>query len=74
MARARTTQVEGMVRERTALLATTHGDVVEATQRVSILGDELMATHWARDAAEEKILSLAAKLATTDKRWEATEE
>jgi hypothetical protein len=38
MARACAVQVEGMARERAALLATAYGEVVKATQRVSTLG------------------------------------
>jgi hypothetical protein len=48
------------------LLAATRGEAVEVTQRVSILGDELVAARRAQDAVEEKILSLTAKVATTD--------
>jgi hypothetical protein len=45
MVRAHAVQAHGMAREKTALLATTNGEAVEATQRVSILGDELVATY-----------------------------
>jgi hypothetical protein len=65
MVRAHATQAHGMAREKTALLATANGEAVEATQRVSILGDELVATYQAQDAAEEKVSSLATKAATT---------
>jgi hypothetical protein len=60
MVRAHTAQAEGMAWEKTVLLATGHSEAVEATRRVSILGDELVTTCWAWDAAEEKVSSLAA--------------
>jgi hypothetical protein len=66
MAGARAAHAKGMAQEKTVLLAATHGEAVEVTQRVSILGDELMAARRAQDAVEEKILSLTAKVATTD--------
>jgi hypothetical protein len=66
MARARTAQAEGMAWEKTTLLVTTLGEVVEVTQRVSVLGDELVAMRWAQDVAEEEVSSLVAKVATTD--------
>jgi hypothetical protein len=62
MARACAVQVEGMARERAALLATTRGEVVEATQRVSTSGDELATIRQAKDAAEVIILSLEAEV------------
>jgi hypothetical protein len=68
MVRARTAQAEGMAREKTTLLVTTLGEAVEVTQRVSVLGDELVAMRWAQDVAEEEVLSLVAKVATTDQR------
>jgi chromosome segregation ATPase len=74
MLSARAAHAEGMAREKIVLLATTRGEVAEATQRVSILGDELMAARRAWDVAEEKISSLMTKAATTDQRWEAVEE
>jgi hypothetical protein len=63
-----------MAWEKTALLVTAHSEAVEVTQRASILGDELVAVRRARDAAEEKVSNLAAKVATTDQRQEAAEE
>jgi hypothetical protein len=63
-----------MTREKAVLLATVNGEVVEVTGRVSTLGDELVTVHRARDVAEEKVLSLAAKTAMTDRQWEAAEE
>jgi hypothetical protein len=66
MARACTAQAEGMAREKTTLLVTTLGEVVEVTQRVSVLGDELVAMRRAQDVAEEEVSSLVAKVATTD--------
>jgi hypothetical protein len=72
MVRVRAAQAEGMVREKIALLATTHGEAVEVTQRVSILRDDLVVVGRAQDAAKEKALSLAAKAAMTDQRREAT--
>jgi hypothetical protein len=74
MVRVRAAQAEGMVWEKIALLATTHGEAVEVTQRVSILRDDLVVVGRAQDAAKEKALSLAAKAAMTDQRREATEE
>jgi hypothetical protein len=59
MVKARTTQAEGMAQEKTALLVTAHSEAVEATQRVSILGDKFVAARWARVAVEGKVLSLA---------------
>jgi hypothetical protein len=44
MVEARATQAERMAREKTILLATTHGEVVEVAQRVFVIGDGLMAT------------------------------
>jgi formylmethanofuran dehydrogenase subunit A len=44
MARAHAAQVEGMAREKATLLATAHDEVARATQRVSILGDQLVTT------------------------------
>jgi hypothetical protein len=74
MVKARATQAEGMAQEKTALLVTAHSEVVEATQRVSILGDKFVATRWARVAAEGKVSSLAAKVAMGEQRWEAAKE
>jgi hypothetical protein len=53
------------------LLATAHGEGIEVTQRVSVLGDELVAARWALDVDEEKVLSLAAKAAIADQRRKA---
>jgi hypothetical protein len=44
------------------------------TQRVSDLGNHLVTACQAKDAAEKKISSLMFKVATTNQRWEATEE
>jgi hypothetical protein len=74
MARAHTTQVEGMAQENVVLLATTHDEAAEATHRVSILEGELATTHQAKDAAEEKISSLEAKVAAANQWQEAIEE
>jgi hypothetical protein len=74
MARARATQVEGMAREKVAMLATAHDEAAGATQRVCILGDELATARQAKDVAEEKIWSLAAEVAMTNQRWEAAKE
>jgi DNA/RNA endonuclease YhcR with UshA esterase domain len=63
-----------MTREKAVLLATVNGEVVEVTGRVSTLGDELVTVRRARDVAEEKVLSLAAETAMTDRQWEAAEE
>jgi hypothetical protein len=40
---AHAAHAEWMAREKTVLLASTHGEAAKATQRVSILGDELHA-------------------------------
>jgi hypothetical protein len=55
-----------MAQEKTVLLATARGEAAEATQKVSVLGDKLMAMRQAWDAAEEKILSLTSKAAMAD--------
>jgi hypothetical protein len=55
-----------MAREKFILLVTVDGEADEAAQRVSVLKDELMAMHRARDATEEKISSLAAKVVVVD--------
>jgi hypothetical protein len=44
MVRARVAQMEGMAREKAVLPATIHDEAAGATQRVSILGDELATT------------------------------
>jgi chromosome segregation ATPase len=74
MARAHAIQEEGRARERATLLATTHGEAVEATQRVSTLGDELATVHQARDATEERILGLEAEVSMAHQWREAAEE
>jgi hypothetical protein len=74
MVRARAAQVEGMAWVKAALLATTHDEVVEATQKVYVLGDELATLRQAKDATEEKILSLTAKVAVSNQWWEVAEE
>jgi hypothetical protein len=51
-----------MVREKTIIQAAACGEVLEEASRFSILGEELIAMHRARDMAEEKILSLVAKV------------
>jgi hypothetical protein len=66
MLRTHATQVEGMPQEKIELLATAHSEAVRATQRVSILGDELVATHRPQDATEERVLTQVAKAATAD--------
>jgi hypothetical protein len=58
----------------TVLLATTHGEAMEVTHRVSISGEELVSMCRARGATEEKILSLTAKAAMADQRREASKE
>jgi hypothetical protein len=60
MVRAHVAQMEGMAREKVVLPATIHDEAAGATQRVSILGDELATTFKAKDAAEDNISSLAA--------------
>jgi hypothetical protein len=52
-----------MAQEKAVLLATAHDEVAGTTQRVSILGEQLATARWAKDVAEEKISSLAAKVA-----------
>jgi hypothetical protein len=74
MVRLRAAHAKRTAREKTALLATTHGEAVEEAQRVFAMGDELMAMRRARDVAEGKILSLAAKTAAVDPRRGAIEE
>jgi hypothetical protein len=74
MASAHATEAEGMAEEKTALLVIANGEVAEATQRVSILGEELGAACQAWDVAEEKVLSLVAKVDIADQGREATEE
>jgi hypothetical protein len=66
MARASTSQTEGMAQEKTAPLVTAHVEAVKATQRVSVLGDKLVVMHRTRDAAEQKVSILAAKAVTTN--------
>jgi hypothetical protein len=46
----------------------------KAAWRASILEGELMVAHQGWDVVEEKLLSLAAKLAATDQQWVTTEE
>jgi hypothetical protein len=55
MVRAHAAQVEGMAREKATLLATAHDEAVGATQKVSVLVDQLATVHQDKDAAEEKI-------------------
>jgi hypothetical protein len=74
MAGARTARAEKMAQERGVLLATAHGEVDTVAQRVSALEGELVAVHQARDAAEAKLPSLAAKVVAVDQRWVAVEE
>jgi hypothetical protein len=45
-----------------------------AAWRVSVLEGELMATHRDQDMIEEKLPSMAAKVATAHWRWVAVEE
>jgi hypothetical protein len=71
---ARATQAERMAQEKTVLLATARAEVIEAAQRVSILGDELVSVHRAWDAAEEEILILTARAAVADQQREMSEE
>jgi hypothetical protein len=66
MVRAHAAQVEGMAWEKDVLLATAHDEVARVTKRVYVLGDKLATTRQAKDAAEEKILSLKSKVATTN--------
>jgi hypothetical protein len=51
-----------MAQGRFVMLATACGEVSEVSQRVSALEGEIVAARRARDAAEEKILSLADKM------------
>jgi hypothetical protein len=67
MAEARTAWVGKMAQERAVLLATARGKADVAARRSSILEGKLMAVRRARDAAEEKLTSLAAKVATTNR-------
>jgi hypothetical protein len=53
---------------------TARGEVDEVAQRVSILQGKIMPVRRAWDATVEKILSLAAKAATADRRWELVVE
>jgi hypothetical protein len=48
------------------LMATAYGEASEVAHRVPALESEVIAVRRARDAAEEEILSLAAKTATTE--------
>jgi hypothetical protein len=59
MVRACATQVERIVREKTVVLVTAHGEAIEVTQTVSILGDELVVVCRVGDIAKEKTLRLA---------------
>jgi hypothetical protein len=63
-----------MAQEKAVLLATTHGEADEVAQRVFILEGELVAMRWAQHVIEEKLLGLAARVATTNPQWEAIEE
>jgi hypothetical protein len=74
MAEAYAAWAEKMAQERAVLLATAHGEVEEAAQRVSALKGKLVATRQARHAVKEKLPNLAAKAATIDWRWVAVEE
>jgi type IV secretory pathway TrbL component len=74
MAGTRVAQAERMDQERVVLLVTTPGEVSEAAQRVSTLEGDLVATRWARDAAKEKILSMAKKTVVAERRRVAVEE
>jgi hypothetical protein len=56
------------------LLATTHDEATRATERVSILGDQFVTTRQAKDAVEEKILSLVSEVALANQRQEVAEE
>jgi hypothetical protein len=66
MARSRATEAEGMAWEKAALLATSHDEVARVTQWVSILGSQLAIVRQAKDAVEEKILSLTSEVAMTN--------
>jgi hypothetical protein len=74
MAEARTARVEEIAHERAILLATAHEANNKAAQRVSSLEDELVAVHRARGMAEEKLPSLAAKVAVADQQQVGVEE
>jgi hypothetical protein len=74
MAEAHAARAERMALERAALLATTHGEADQATQRVSTFEGELVATRRARDVAEEKFLSLSSNADATVRRQEVVEE
>jgi hypothetical protein len=67
MAEANTTQVEKMAQEKVILLATAHWEADVAAQRISILEAKLVAVLRARDVAEEKLPSLAAKAVAADR-------
>jgi hypothetical protein len=56
------------------LLATTHDEATRATERVSILGDQFVTMCQAKDAVEEKILSLVSEVALANQRQEVAEE
>jgi hypothetical protein len=66
MARARVAEAEGMAWEKAALLATSHDEAARVTQWVSVLGSQLVIVYQAKDAVEEKILSLTFEVATTN--------
>jgi hypothetical protein len=66
MAEGHTGRVEKLPQESVVLVATAHREADEVARKFSILESELVAAHRARDAAEEKLPSLAAKVAAAD--------
>jgi hypothetical protein len=74
MERASTAQAEGMTREKLCCWRPSIGEAAKATQRVFALRNELVSMHQAGHVAEEKVSSVAAEAATSDRRWEAAEE
>jgi transcriptional regulator of nitric oxide reductase len=74
MARARAAQTEGMAWEKATLLATAHDEVAGATQRVSVLGDQLVTARQAMDVAEAMILILTSEVATANQQQEVTQK
>jgi ABC-type phosphate transport system ATPase subunit len=68
VAGVRATQAERMAQEKAVLLATARGEMDEVAQSASILEDELVVARWARDATEEKIRSLAAKVVAANQQ------
>jgi hypothetical protein len=66
MVEACAAQAERMAQERAVLLATAHGEADKVARMVSFLEGELVATRQSQDVAEEKLPSMADKVAIDD--------